>query len=317
MGESLSSESASHPGTDEPKESQMSRITPHLWFDKEAVAAAEFYTTACPGSKVTNVSTITDTPSGDCDIVSFELLGQPFQAISAGPLFRFTPAISFAVRCPTREQVDALWRELSQGGEQLMALGSYPFSDHYGWTTDRYGLSWQVMLDSSGEIDQAIVPTLMFVGDVCGKAEEAVTHYTSVFPESSVAHVDRYGEGEEPDQAGTSRYIGFVLDGQQFAAMDSAQEHDFGFNEAISLMVACENQDEIDYYWDRLSAVPESEQCGWLKDAFGVSWQVVPSALDDLMSRGTEEQTARVTQAFLQMKKFDLAELERAYEGQP
>ncbi len=295
----------------------MPRITPHLWFDKEAVEAAEFYTTAFPGSKVTNVSRITDTPSGDCDIVSFELLGQPFMAISAGPLFRFTPAVSFLVRCPTREQVDALWSELSRGGDQLMPLDSYPFSERYGWTTDRYGLSWQVMLDSTGEIDQAIVPTLMFVGDVCGKAEEAAKHYTSVFPGSSIEHIQRYGDEEEPEESGTVRHLYLSLDGYKFAAMDSAREHAFGFNEAISFMVGCETQDEIDYYWDGLSASPEAEQCGWCKDAFGVSWQVVPAALEELLSQGTEEQTARVTQAFLQMKKFDIATLQRAYEGQP
>lgn len=293
----------------------MQKITPHLWFDKEAVEAAEFYTRTFPGSKVTQVSKIKDTPSGDCDIVSLELLGQPFMAISAGPLFRFTPAISFLVRCETASQVDALWTKLSEGGSALMPLDSYPFSDRYGWTTDRYGLSWQVMLDTRGEIDQAIVPTLMFVDDVCGKAEEAVNHYTSVFPETEVHHVDRYGEDDEPDSPGTIRHLSFALNGQRFAAMDSAQVHDFGFNEAISFMIGCDTQDEIDDYWQKLSAVPDAEQCGWLKDGFGVSWQVTPAVLDDMLSRGTEEQVARVTQAFLQMKKFDLAELERAYAG--
>ncbi|MDQ3956209.1 MAG: VOC family protein [Actinomycetota bacterium] len=293
----------------------MPRITPHLWFDKEAVEAAELYTTAFPDGKVTNVSTLKDTPSGDCDVVSFELLGQPFTAFSAGPFFRFTPAVSFLVRCQTVEQVDALWSELSEGGSTLMPLDSYPFSDRYGWTEDRYGLSWQVMHDAMGEIDQAIVPTLTFVGDVCGKAEEAVGHYASVFPESKIERVQRYGEGEEPDRPGTIKHLYFDLDGFKLAAMDSARDHDFGFNEAISLMVGCETQEEIDYYWDRLSAVPESEQCGWLKDRFGVSWQITPTILDELLSRGTEEQTARVTQAFLEMKKFDIAELRRAYEG--
>ncbi|MBA2724581.1 MAG: VOC family protein [Actinobacteria bacterium] len=292
----------------------MPRITPHLWFDKEAVEAAEFYSSTFADSKVTNVSSIKDTPSGDCDIVSFELLGQPFMAISAGPLFRFTPAISFLVRCAVPEQVDALWSKLSEGGSELMPLDSYPFSDRYGWTADRYGLSWQVMHDERA-IDQEIVPTLMFVGDVCGQAEEAVDHYTSAFPESKIDHVDRYSEGDEPDKPGTIRHLGFVLDGYGLAAMDSAHGHDFGFNEAISLMVGCETQDEIDHYWGRLSAVPEAEQCGWLKDRFGVSWQVVPTALGDLLSSGTGEQTARVTQAFLQMKKFDIAELRRAYAG--
>lgn len=293
----------------------MPRITPHLWYDKEAVEAAELYSAIFPGSKVTNVSEITDTPSGDCDIVSFELLGQPFQAISAGPHFRFTPAVSFLVRCATPEQVDGFWNELSQDGSALMPLDAYPFSDRYGWTTDRYGLSWQVMHDARGEIDQAIVPTLMFVGDVCGKAEEAAEHYTSIFPESRIEHVDRYGKADEPDQPGTVRHLYLSLDGYKLAAMDSAHEHNFGFNEAISFMVACETQEEIDHYWDALSAVPEAEQCGWLKDGFGLSWQVVPTALEEVLSQGTEEQSARVVQAFLKMKKFEIAELRRAYEG--
>lgn len=293
----------------------MQKITPHLWFDKEAVEAAEFYSATFPDSKITNVTTITDTPSGDCDIVWFELLGQPFQAISAGPLFKFTPAISFLVRCQTTEQVDDLWSKLSEGGTPLMALDSYPFSDRYGWTTDRYGLSWQVMLDARGDIDQTIVPTLMYVGDVCGKAQEAIDHYTSVFPYSKIEHVDRYPEGSEPDRPGTVRHAYFALDGYKLAAMDSAYDHEFGFNEAISFIVPCDDQEEIDRYWAELSAVPESEQCGWLKDRFGVSWQVTPTVLDELMGQGTEEQKARVTQAFLQMKKFDIAELRKAYEG--
>ena len=293
----------------------MQRITPHLWFDKEAVEAAELYSATFPDSRIVNVSTIRDTPSGDCDIVSFEVLGQPFAAISAGPLFQFTPAISFAVRCATKDEVDRLWQKLSDGGKVLMPLDSYPFSERYGWTEDRYGLSWQLMYDASGEIDQPITPTLMFSGDVCGKAEEAIEHYTSVFPDSKVGEILRYSEGQEPDRPGTIQYVGFSLSGQEFAAMDSARVHDFGFNEAVSLMIGCDSQDEIDYYWDKLSAVPEAEQCGWLKDRFGVSWQVTPTALEDLLSRGTPEQVARVTQAFLQMKKFDVATLEQAYEG--
>jgi predicted 3-demethylubiquinone-9 3-methyltransferase (glyoxalase superfamily) len=194
-----------------------------------------------------------------------------------------------------------------------MELGSYPFSDRYGWTDDRYGLSWQLMLDE-GEIEQPIVPTLMFVGDVCGKAEEAVEHYTSIFPDSKVGHIMRYGEGAEPDRPGTVQHVGFSLAGQDLAAMDSALEHDFGFNEAVSLMVYCDTQDEIDHYW-QLSAVSEAEQCGWLRDRFGVSWQIVPTALDELLSKGTQEQIDRVTQAFLQMKKFDIGVLHQAAEG--
>jgi predicted 3-demethylubiquinone-9 3-methyltransferase (glyoxalase superfamily) len=293
----------------------MQKITPHLWFDTEAVEAANFYASTFPESTVTNLTTIHDTPSGDTDIVSFELLSMPFMAISAGPLFKFTPAVSFAVSCATREQVDTLWERLSEGGTALMPLASYPFSERYGWTTDKYGLSWQIMLAGEEQGGQPITPTLMFVGEVCGKAEDAIDLYTSVFPNSKVGPILRYGSEEEPEKQGTIKYASFVLDGHQFAAMDSALEHNFGFNEAISFIVSCETQEEIDHYWDSLSAVPESEQCGWLKDRYGLSWQVVPSAMDEMLRDGTKEQIARVTEAFLKMKKFDLAELRRAYES--
>jgi predicted 3-demethylubiquinone-9 3-methyltransferase (glyoxalase superfamily) len=293
----------------------MDRITPHLWFDREAVEAAELYASTFPGSRVTSVSTLRDTPSGDTDVVSFELSGQPFMAISAGPLFRFTPAVSFLVRCAGTDEVDELWARLADGGTALMPLDSYPFSERYGWTEDRYGLSWQVMHAGDEDIRQRITPTLMFAGEVCGRAEEAIGFYTSVFPDSGIGDVTRYAAAEEPDAEGTIKHAGFTLAGQEFAAMDSARAHGFGFNEAVSFMVGCETQDEIDQYWERLSAVPEAEQCGWLKDRFGVSWQIAPSALGELMGRGTEEQRARVTQAFLRMKKFDLAELQRAYDG--
>jgi predicted 3-demethylubiquinone-9 3-methyltransferase (glyoxalase superfamily) len=151
------------------------QITPHLWFDKEAREAAEFYTSVFPGSRITNVTTLHDTPTGDCDIVSFKLSGQAFMAISAGPLFRF--------------------------------------------------------------------------------------------------------------------------------------------NESISFMVYCKTQKEIDYYWEKLSAVPEAEQCGWLKDKYGLSWQIVPADMDTMMRSRDTEKVARVTEAFLKMKKFDIKELKRAYKG--
>jgi predicted 3-demethylubiquinone-9 3-methyltransferase (glyoxalase superfamily) len=292
----------------------MPRITPHLWFDTQAKEAAEFYTSLLPRSEVTNVTTIHDTPSGDCDIVSFALAGQPFQAISAGPEFTFTPSISFRVDCETEAEVDELWNALIEGGQALMEIDTYPFSKRYGWLQDRFGLSWQLM-HSETDFTQKIVPTLMFVGDVAGKAEEAMNLYTSVFPNSSVGDIMRYGPGAEPEAEDGVQYASFTLDGYQLAAMDSANEHNFAFNEAISLMVACKDQAEIDHYW-QLSSVPESEQCGWLKDRFGVSWQIVPSALDEMLQSADEQTLDRVTQAFLQMKKLDVAKLEQAYAAQ-
>jgi predicted 3-demethylubiquinone-9 3-methyltransferase (glyoxalase superfamily) len=196
-----------------------------------------------------------------------------------------------------------------------MDLGAYPFSERYGWIQDRYGLSWQLMFLGDREFKQKIIPTLMFVGNVVGKAEEAVNFYVSVFHNSMVGGIDRYGKGEDPDAEGTIKHASFTLEGQEFAAMDSAHAHEFAFNEAISLMVHCETQEEIDYYWEKLSADPKAEQCGWLKDKYGLSWQVTPNALQEMLNDKDEKRKARVTEAFLKMKKFDIAELRNAYEG--
>jgi predicted 3-demethylubiquinone-9 3-methyltransferase (glyoxalase superfamily) len=300
----------------------MQNITPHLWFDKEAKEAAEFYISLFPNSKVTNITTLHNTPSGDCDVVSFELAGQSFMTISAGPLFKFNPLVSFIVNFDpsrdknARENIDTLWKKLSQGGTALMPLQQYPFSQRYGWIQDKYGLSWQLILsDPKGEERPFIVPSLMFVGAVCGKAEEAINFYLSVFKDSKMGAMHRYSTGQEPDEPGTVMFADFMLLGQWFATMDSAREHHFAFNEGVSFMVNCDTQEEIDYYWGKLSAVPEAEQCGWLKDKYGLSWQIVPTAMDEMMKNASDEQMARVTEAFPKMKKFDIAKLKEAYEG--
>lgn len=289
------------------------KIVPHLWFDKEAKEAAAFYVSAFTGdSEIRNVTTIHNTPSGSVDIVSFKILGYDFMAISAGPLFKFNPSVSFHVKCASMEEVDTIWAKLSEGGTVLMELGSYPFSKRYGWLQDRYGLSWQIIF-VEGEFKQRITPFLMFVGKVCGKAEDAIRFYASVFHDTGVDVRARHGKGEEPDKEGTVKYASFILEGQEFGAMDSAHEHKFAFNEAISFIVRCEDQKEIDYYW-KLSAVPESEQCGWLKDRYGVSWQIVPTVIDGMMASKDAAAVARVTEAFLKMKKFDVAALTKAYK---
>ncbi|MED1467000.1 VOC family protein [Bacillus salipaludis] len=298
------------------------KIVPHLWYDREAKEAAEFYASIFPDSKITNVTTIHGTPSGDSDIVSFELWGQKFMAISAGPYFKINPSVSLMVNFdPSREKnatekLNEVWNKLSEGGTPLMPLGKYPFSERYGWIQDKYGLSWQLILTNpEGAERPAILPSLLFVGDKCGKAEEAITFYLSLFKNAKQGLVARYPKGMEPDKEGTIMFADFSLENQWFTAMDSAHNHQFSMNEAISFMVYCDTQEEIDYYWEKLSAVPEAEQCGWLKDQFGLSWQIVPSEMDEMMSKGTPEQVERVTKAFLKMKKFDLVEIKKAYTG--
>jgi len=293
----------------------MQKIVPHLWFDKEALEAADFYVSAFPRSMIKHTNMLNDTPSGSVDMVTFELSGMEFQAISAGPLFKFNPSVSFQVTCKTKDEVDALWKKLGQNGQALMELGEYPFSERFGWLQDKYGLSWQIIYSNAANAIQKITPFIMFVGSVCGKAEEAVNFWTSVFPDSHVQAAMHYSKGEAPDVEGTLKNGTFSLFGQEFRAMDSAHAHQFAFNEAISFIVNCDTQEEIDEYWSKLSAVPEAEQCGWLKDKYGFSWQVVPADMDDFMRSNDRSKIDRVTQAFLGMKKIELAGLQAAYEG--
>lgn len=292
----------------------MQKISPHLWFNKEAKEAAAFYASVFPNSAVTSVTTLEGTPSGTVDLVSFQVLGSSFLAISAGPFFTLNPSISFLVSCRAAEEVEEYWQKLASGGKPLMELGEYPFSKKYGWIQDRFGVSWQLMQMPENAPSSGIVPTLMFIGKNAGKAEEAMNFYLSIFPHARIEHIDRYGEGETLDAPGTIRHAGFVLADLPFAIMDSAYAHNFALNEAVSFIIHCENQAEIDYYWEKLSAVPEAEQCGWLKDKYGVSWQVTPTIMDEMLRTSDQERRARVTQAFLQMKKFDIATLQKAFD---
>lgn len=292
------------------------KITPHLWFDTEAKAAAEFYVDSLPQSAITRLTVLRDTPSGDCDLLAFELAGQPFQAISAGPYFKINPSVSFILHCTTEAEVDALWARLGDGGQALMPLDAYPFSPRFGWMQDRFGVSWQVMLaESPADAAQMIVPSLMFTGDNFGKAREAIDFYTAIFPNSATGQVQVNPGTPGTADAGTVLTANFALAGQWFAILDSVYAHNFNFNEAVSFIVSCESQAEVDYYWEHLSAVPEAEQCGWLKDKYGLSWQIVPTAMDALMREGSPAQVASVTQAFLPMKKLDIAALERAFHA--
>ncbi len=301
----------------------MQKIIPHLWFDKQAKEATAFYATVFENSKVKSVTTITDTPSGDCDVVNFSLCGQEFRAISAGPYFKFNPSISFMVNFdPSKDpnaktRIDEVWNKLIDGGKVLMPIDKYPFSERYGWVEDKYGFSWQLILTNpNGEERPAIIPTLLFVGDKNGKALEASDFYISIFKDSKRGALALYGPGQEPNTEGNVMFTDFSLSNEWFVAMDgSGDQHEFFFNEAVSFIINCETQEEIDFYTEKLSAVPEAEQCGWVKDKFGVSWQITPTVMEEMMESGDREKIDRVTQVFLQMKKFDIAKLKEAFEG--
>lgn len=160
---------------------------------------------------------------------------------------------------------------------------------------------------------QKITPFLWFDDN----AEEAANFYVSVFKNSKIGEVSRYGDAGEQAAgrpAGTVMTVDFHLDGQDFVALNGGPH--FKFTEAISFVVNCETQEEIDYFWEKLSGGGEEVQCGWLKDKYGLSWQVVPTVLGEMMQDKDAEKADRVMKAMLQMKKLDIATLKQAYDGQ-
>lgn len=290
----------------------MQKIVPHLWYDKEAKEAANFYVSLFEDSKIVSVNVLENTPSGDAEFVTFQLAGQEFKAISAGPYFQFNPSISLMVACESEDEVTVKWNALIEGGTELMPLGEYPFNQRYGWVQDRYGLSWQLMLIENHQSAQKITPNLLFSGESCGKTEEALKFYTNLFADSAIELISKYSPGEAKAPNAKINYAAFKLEGMNFSAMDNGMDVDYNFNEAFSFIINCKDQDEIDTFWDQLSAVPEAEQCGWVKDKFGVSWQIVPDYMDAFMRTGSKEEIQKVQQQLFKMKKIEIATLEKA-----
>lgn len=293
----------------------MERIVPHLWFNDNAKEAVNFYRTLFDDSKMMLEQKLDGTPSGEnAAYYEFTLAGQLFGALNGGPHFTFNPAISISVNCETIEETEVLWQKLIEGGRALMPLQEYTFSKLYGWVEDKYGLSWQVIYTEGFEYEQKITMQLMFSGHMTGKANEAIKYYTDLFKDGVIGDIHEYEEGQAVQEDAKISHANFSILDTEILASDNGTQTDYTFNEAISLMVLCVTQAEIDYYWEKLSADPEAEQCGWLKDKFGVSWQIVPANMNELMSRGTQAQIDAVTQEFLKMKKLDKNHLESAWE---
>ena len=300
------------------KDTQIQKITPFLWFDTEAMDAADFYASVFKNARVktstrysAEAAAGTGMPKGSVMTVEFDIEGQEFTAINGGPQFKKTPAISFMVNCRTREKVSDLWSRLSDGGKVFMELNKYPFSELYGWVQDKFGVSWQLILSEETPI---IVPSLLFTGNQKGKAEEAINFYMSLFRMSSVDMVSHYEAGEA-GPTGMVKYAAFTINGQKFAAMDSGNDTPYEFSPGISFVISCNSQEQIDYYWDHLTEGGDinAQVCGWLADKYGVSWQVVPDEIDLWLS--DPARSGLVMGELMKMKKLDMNRLRSAYTG--
>jgi predicted 3-demethylubiquinone-9 3-methyltransferase (glyoxalase superfamily) len=267
-------------------------IYPCVWFDGNAEEAAILY------SKAFNDTSITlSTPL----VVLTNIKGKHFMGLNGGPQHRPNPSISFFNICATEKEIDTAWNLLIEGGMALMPLDTYPWSKKYGWIQDKFGVNWQLSLKEAEEVD--VFPALLFVGDKNGKAKSAIDFYTSLFKNSSIKLIANY-EVADGDTTGNIKHAQFYLNGTKFAAMDSSMQHNFHFNEGVSLVVNCDTQEEIDYYWLNLTEGGLEGQCGWCRDAYGVWWQIVPSILPSLMSDPIK--APKVMDAFMKMKKFEI-----------
>lgn len=293
--------------------SKQQKITPYLWFNGQAKEATELYTSIFPDSAIGEIQYQGDQPF----IIPFSLSGESFTAFNGGPFATFNPSISFYVVCESEAEIDQAWAKLIVGGKALMGLNEYPWSKKYGWLEDQFGVSWQLTLGKVADVGQKVSPLLMFTGAQHGRVEEAIELYTSIFENSKVNLISRYEEGEGDPAVGTIKHSQFEIEGYVMMAMESSHMHGFAFNESISFVVQCQGQEEVDYFWDKLKANGGEEMmCGWLKDPFGIAWQIIPDRLMELLFDPDPERALRASGVMMRMRKIDVAALEKAADGE-
>ena len=272
-------------------------IYPCLWFNSEAKEAAEFY---CAVFK--NSSILASNPM----VTTFSIEGLKVMGLNGGPMYQTTQAVSLYVYAGNEEEVTRLYNLLSENGKVLMPLDTYAWSPKYAWIEDKFGNSWQLdVKDIEGA--QKIVPCLLFANDKMSFVKKAIDHYTSTFTDAAIRFEAPY-PAEAGLEAGTLLFAQYALNGTIFQAMSSTLSHDFDFTPGNSFVIDCDTQDEIDHYWEKLGENGRYDRCGWLADAFGVSWQVVPTCLSKLIA----EKGQPVIEAFMKMQKIDIKTLEEA-----
>lgn len=279
-------------------------IFPCFWFDGTGNDAAQFYTSVFPNAKIT-----VNTPV----VINMEFNGQKIMLLNAGPQFQLNPSISVMVMCETADEVENYYKKLSENAKVLMPLDTYPFSEKYAWVQDQFGINWQLYKGEKSE--QKYIPTLMFINDNNGKCQEAMDYYINTFPNSEINSINHYPIGSTAEDVGNIANARFTINNYQLFGMDSAADYPFNFSEAISLVVMTADQEETDKYWNELTANGGQEsQCGWLKDRFGVSWQIVPHRLITLMNDPNHYKSQKVVKAMLAMKKIIISDLEEAFK---
>lgn len=271
-------------------------VYPCLWYDNQAKEAAELYCTLFNNSKII---------SENQTLVNFELNGKRILALNGGSAFSITPSISLFVYCETVKETNRIWNTLFEKGNALIPIGTYPWSERYGWLQDRFGMTWQISVSTEKNSGLRILPSMLFVGKQFGKAAEAIKWYSEIFEGASTNVLVNYPENDP--NAGKVMYSEFSLNGAELVAMDGPGDHDYNFSEGVSLVVECKNQQEIDHYWEKLTEGGEESMCGWLKDKFDVSWQIVPSVLPKLMM--DPEKAPKIFEAFKNMRKLEIDKL--------
>jgi predicted 3-demethylubiquinone-9 3-methyltransferase (glyoxalase superfamily) len=277
------------------------KITPCLWFNGQAKEAATLYCSIFANAKILARSPI---------VTAIDISGHGITLLDGGPQYVPNPSISFYYICEKQDEFDRIWSAFSRAGTVLMPADKYPWGEKYGWISDKFGVSWQIALGKVSDVGQKITPCLMFTGNQYGRVDEALAHYSAIFSKVKIDGVLRYGENEPPDQPGKVKHAQVAFGNQKFMLMESAMDHKFAFSEGISLTIHCDSQDEIDHYWEKLTESGEESMCGWLKDKFGVSWQIIPTILNKIMSDPSK--AGKAAQAFMSMRKLNIEQIVQA-----
>lgn len=233
------------------------------------------------------------------------LIGWPY------PWAMLNPSVSFSLWIKDQVRTKEIWDKLADGWMVMMEFNEYPWSKAYGRCNDKFGVSRQVMFDETpGHTDNKLIPSLMFTGPNNGKAKEAMELYTSLFPASNIGSIHTYGDMWWPDAPNNIAHAEFTLVNQLFIAADSTWPHKFNFTDWISFSVSCKDQEEVDYYRNKLALDGWTEsQCGRCKDKYGVARQIIPLQLPEALFNADKEKSQKAMQAMMKMKKIVIADL--------